>query len=83
MTTEAVQARVKKDVYGGCGHGKPNPDMEGERILEYAWAYDLLLCNMCLKERNSHLITYRSGYSANQIEALCYVKRACASLLQM
>ena len=33
-------------------------------ILEYALAYDLYLCNMCLKKRNSHLITDRSGNTA-------------------
>ena len=27
-------------------------------------AYDLLLCNTCLKKRNSQLITGRSGYTA-------------------
>ena len=30
-------------------------------ILEYTLAYDLLLCNMFLKNRNCHLITDRSG----------------------
>ena len=33
-------------------------------ILEYALANDLLLCNMCLRKRNSHLITDRSGNRA-------------------
>ena len=30
-----------KEVYGGCEHGNPDPDSEGERIL----AYELLLGN--------------------------------------
>ena len=33
-------------------------------ILEYALTYDLLFCNMCLKKRNSRLITDRSGNTA-------------------
>ena len=52
-----------KEVHGGYGYGKPEPDSEGERILEYALAYDLFLGNTCFKKRDSHLITYRSGNS--------------------
>ena len=48
-------------MHGGMGYGRPEPDVEGERILEYALAFDLLLGNTCLKERDSHLITYKSG----------------------
>ena len=32
--------------------------------MEYAWAYDLLLCKICLKKRNSHLISDMSGNAA-------------------
>ena len=46
-----------KEVHDDYGYDTPVPDIEGERILKYALAYDLLLCNMCLKKRNSHLIT--------------------------
>ena len=42
-----------KEVHGDYGYDKPVPDNEGERILDYALAYDLLLCNMCLKKRKS------------------------------
>ena len=59
MATGAEQAQVTK-----YGYDKPVPDVYGERILEYALAYDLLLYNMCLKKRNSHLITDRSGNTA-------------------
>ena len=51
-----------KEVHGDYGYDKPVPDIEDERILEYALAYDQLLCNMCLKKRNSHLD--RSGKTA-------------------
>ena len=57
-----------KEVYGGYGYGKPDPDSEGEMILEYALAYDLFLGNTCFKKRDSHLITYRSGNTATQID---------------
>ena len=53
-----------KDVHCDYGYDKPVPDIEGERILEYALAYNLLLCNMCLKKRNSHLTTDRSDNTA-------------------
>ena len=43
------------------GYGRPEPDVEGERTLEYALAFDLLLGNTCLKKRDSHLISYKSG----------------------
>ena len=45
------------------GYDKPVTDIEVEEILEYASAYNLLLCNMCLKKCNSHLITDRPGYT--------------------
>ena len=35
-----------REVHGGMGYGRPEPDAEGERILEYALAFDLLLGNM-------------------------------------
>ena len=34
-----------REVHGGMGYGRPKPDVEGERILEYALAFDLLLGN--------------------------------------
>ena len=61
MATEAEQARGYKEIHGDYGYDKPVPDIEGGRILEYALSYNLLLCNMCHKKRNNHLITDRSG----------------------
>ena len=49
MATEAEQVQVTKRYMD-----KPVPDIEGERILENALAYDLLLCNMCLKKQSPH-----------------------------
>ena len=34
-----------REVHGGMGYGRSEPDVEGERILEYALAFDLLLGN--------------------------------------
>ena len=55
-----------KVVNGGYGYSKPDPDSEGERILEYALAYDLFLGNTCFKKRDSQVITYRSGDTTTQ-----------------
>ena len=63
-----------KDVYGGYWYGKPDPDSEGERILEYALAYDLILCNTCFKKLDSHFITYRSSNTATQIDFVLFKK---------
>ena len=63
-----------KEVHGGYGYGKPDPDSEGERILEYVLAYDLFLGNTCFKKRDSHLITYRSGNTATQIDFVLFRK---------
>ena len=32
-----------REVHGGMGYGRPEPDVEGERILEYALAFDCFL----------------------------------------
>ena len=34
-------------MHGGMGCGRPEPDVEGKRTLEYALAFDLLLGNTC------------------------------------
>ena len=34
-----------REVHGGMGFGRPEPDVEGERILEYALAFDLFVGN--------------------------------------
>ena len=44
-----------REVHGGMGYDRSEPDVEGERILEYALAFDLLLGNTCFKKRDSHL----------------------------
>ena len=74
---------VYKEVQGGYGYGKPDPDSEGERILEYALAYDLFLGNTCFKKRDSHLITYRSGNTATQIDFMLFRKSLCKLVMDV
>ena len=57
-----------REEHGGMGYGRSEPDVEGERTLQYALAFDLLFGNTCFKERDSHLITYKSGNIATQID---------------
>ena len=63
-----------KEVHGGLGFGKPEPDVEGERIMEYALANDMLLGNTCFKKQQSHLITFKSGNAATQIDFILFRK---------
>ncbi|KAK9112514.1 hypothetical protein Scep_020033 [Stephania cephalantha] len=49
-------------VHGGFGYGNRNE--EGESILEFASAYDLLLA------KESHIITFSSGHNKSQIDFL-------------
>ena len=55
-----------REVHGGMGYGRPEPDVEGESSLEYALAFDLLLGNTC------HLIMYKSGNIAMQIDFILF-----------
>lgn len=61
-------------MHSGLGYGRPEPDAEGERILEYSLAYDLLLGNTCFKKRDNHLIMYKSGNAATQIDFILFCK---------
>ena len=59
-------------MHGGMGYGRPEPDVEGERILEYALTFDLLLGNTCFRTHDSHLITYKSGNISMQIDFILF-----------
>ena len=61
-----------REKHGGMGYGRTEPDVEGERILEYALAFDLFLGNTCFKKRDSHLFTYMSGNTATQIDFILF-----------
>jgi len=53
-------------VHGGFGYGEKN--QEGEEILSFAIAYDLMITNTFFRKRQSHLVTYSSGQHASQID---------------
>ena len=41
---------------------------EGEEVLNFTLAYDLLIANTLFRKRESHLVTFRSGQHSSQIE---------------
>ncbi|KAI5737192.1 hypothetical protein M8J76_010962 [Diaphorina citri] len=52
--------------HGGFGYG--SRDDAGEKLLDIAAAYELTLANTRFKKKEEHLITYRSGRTATQID---------------
>ena len=58
-----------EEVHGGKAIGKRNT--EGERIIEFAFANDLV-GNTWFKKKQEHLVTYQSGVAANQIDFILY-----------
>ena len=61
-----------REEYGGMGYSRPEPDVEGERTLVYALAFNLLLGNTCFKKHTSHLIMYKSRNVAMQIDFILF-----------
>ena len=55
-----------KGVHGGHGYGLRNT--EGERILEFAVAHDLVVGNTHFHKKENNLITYQSGGNSSQID---------------
>lgn len=53
-------------IHGGFGYGDRN--QEGENILNFALAYDLMIVNTFFKKRQSHLVTFSSGRLSSQID---------------
>ena len=53
-------------VHGGRGFGKRNP--EGERVLDFALANDLVVGNTLFIKRESHLVTFSSGGNKTQVD---------------
>ena len=60
-------------VHGGQAFGSRN--IEGDRILEFATACDLVVTNSFFKKRESHLITYTSGNGKTQIDYIITRRR--------
>jgi hypothetical protein len=59
-------------VHGVFGYGSRN--QEGEGILNFALAYDLIVTNILFRKRVSHLVTFSSGQHCSQIDFII-VKR--------
>ena len=55
-----------EDVHGGFGYGIRNA--EGERILEFGLALDMVVCNTLFNKHSNRLITYSSGGVNTQID---------------
>jgi len=55
-----------ENVHGGRGYGDRNT--EGERILEFATANDLVIGNTLFIKRESHLVTFQSAGRKTQID---------------
>ena len=53
-------------MHGGFGYGDRN--QEGEDILNFAVAYDLMIANNFFRKRLCHLVTFSSGQHSSQID---------------
>ena len=61
-----------EEVHHGKGFGVLN--VEGERLLEFALANDLVVGKTCFRKRVSHLVTYSSSNHSTQIDYILYRK---------
>jgi hypothetical protein len=59
-------------VYEGFGYGEQN--QEGEKILNFAIAYDLMVANTFFRKKNFHLITFNSDQHSSQIDLVLTIK---------
>ena len=53
-------------VQGGFGYGSRN--QEGEEVLDFVLAFDLMIANTFFRKRQSHLVTFSSGQYSSQID---------------
>ena len=53
-------------VHGGFGYGSRN--QEGEELLDFAVAFDLMIANTFFRKRKSHLVTFSSGQHSSHID---------------
>ena len=56
--------QISKGTHGGHGYGQQNP--EGESILSFAQAYNLVVANIYFQKKDEHLITYKSETGVQQ-----------------
>lgn len=62
-----------QQVHGGKGYGRRNK--EGEKILECAESVDMAIVNTFYEKPDEHLITYKSGSHATQIDYVLVRRR--------
>lgn len=55
-----------------CDHALGLRNTEGERMLKFAVANDLVIGNSSFMKPSKHLVTYRSGEIKTQIDCLLY-----------
>lgn len=65
-------------IHGGMCYGDRNED--GERVIDYAISNDMAISNTMFTKRQEHLITYKSGGRASQIDYLLYRRRNMAEI---
>ena len=53
-------------VHGVFGYGSRN--QEGEKVLDFVIAFDLMIANTFFRKRQSHLVTFSSGQYSSQID---------------
>ena len=66
------EAANYNSVHGGFGYGVRNES--GEILLEFALAKELVIANSIFRKKDEHLITYKSGGHATQID-YCLVRK--------
>ena len=64
------QSTEFEEVHGRQAIGKRNT--EGERVLEFAFANELIVGNTWFKKKPKHLVTYQSGNADTQIDFILY-----------
>ncbi|XP_065318928.1 craniofacial development protein 2-like [Gordionus sp. m RMFG-2023] len=55
-------------VHGGFSYGMRN--LEGERILDFSDAMDMIVCNTMFKKESEKLVTYKSGSTKSAVDYL-------------
>ena len=68
-----ARAAGYEEVHGGLAFGKRNAD--GERVLEFSVANNLVVANSWFKKRSEHLVTYQSGLYSPQIDYMLCRRR--------
>ena len=67
------EAAGYEEVHGGQAVEEMNT--EGERLLEFAMANNLVIGNSWFKKRDNHLYTYESGGAQTQVDYILMRKR--------